>query len=80
MPASGPTERGGYVADVLEAVADREGVDVLDLPPIFDAVDPDALEALLATADDTEVTVSFPYGGYDVTVTSGGRVDVDPLA
>jgi len=64
---------------VLEAVADQADVDVLDLAiPLYDAVDPDALETFYETAQDsfqTDTTsVSFTYYGYDVQVTGTGEV------
>ncbi|QCS43032.1 HalOD1 output domain-containing protein [Natrinema versiforme] len=66
---------------VVEAVADREGVAPMELqPPLYDAVDPEALNALVSSADgDTDtgtVRVSFEYNGYDITVGSDGDVSV----
>ena len=53
---------------LVEAVADRKKVDPTDLPPLYDVVDPDALDTLL---DDVE-EVSFAYSGYHVTLRTGG--------
>jgi len=62
---------------ILSRVAEREGVDELDLdPPLFDVIDPDALESLFRG---TRGMVRFEYHGYDVTVDHQGRVDVAPL-
>jgi hypothetical protein len=61
---------------VVEAVAAETDRDVLDLPPIAEAVDPDALNALAAC--DTRAVVSFPYAGQYVTVNATGTVTVDP--
>lgn len=57
------------VIDVLAAV---EATDPADLPPLFHAVDPDALDSLApsAGADEESLTVSFAYAGHDVTVTA----------
>lgn len=60
---------------VVEAVSARTRTDPLELPPLYDVLDPDALDALLATLSDGEV--SFPYAGYVVTVESSGAVHVD---
>jgi len=57
---------------VIEAVARRVGIDPLDLEtPLYDAVDPDELDALLdgaARPDRSPVEITFRYCGYTVTV------------
>lgn len=55
---------------VVFAVADALGRDELDLPPLGDAVDPDALNALLPTAS-SDVTVTFRYAGFEIDVGTG---------
>lgn len=64
---------------VVEAVADAHGVSPLDLePPLYEAVDPDALEQFVARADHpaASVTVTFTYAGHEVTVDGDGEVSV----
>ena len=78
-PTDGP--RGSLALAVVDAVADREGVDAVDLdPPLSDVVDPDGLERLFRVdaAGNRRVRghVTFPYGAYRVTVTSDGEVEV----
>lgn len=71
-------ERGeSVVGRVLEAVAEAEGCGKLDLPPLFDAVDPEALARIVE--HDADVTVSFAYHGYRVEVEGPGTVDVSPV-
>ncbi|WP_049928402.1 HalOD1 output domain-containing protein [Halopiger goleimassiliensis] len=53
---------------VLDRIAAREGCDRTDLPPLYRAVDPEALAAVLAS--NPAVTVRFDYAGY--------RVEIDP--
>ncbi len=57
---------------VIEAVAARAGVDPLELEtPLYDAVDPDKLDALLMGTNRparSPVEVSLRYNGYMVTV------------
>ena len=61
---------------VIEAVAEAEGVDPVDLrEPLFDVIDPDALEILFR--DGTGYVV-FEYHGYEVAVDSDRNVDVTP--
>lgn len=59
---------------VLAAVADRADADPADLPPLYDAIDPDALDALFG--EGRPGRVSFPYAGYEVTVVGRDRVTV----
>ncbi|ELZ23653.1 hypothetical protein C475_15318 [Halosimplex carlsbadense 2-9-1] len=68
---------------VLDAVAERVGVDVLDLStPLYDAVDPEALDAFYRTSGDERAAtrVSFEYCGYEVTVSGDGTVALDAVA
>jgi hypothetical protein len=65
---------------VVEAVAEAEGVDSVDLtPPLYEAVDPDALNRLFAatpSAGRMEGRVCFRYNGYEVTVWGDGYVSI----
>ena len=63
-------------ADVVERVAQAKDVDVLALDPIYDAVDPDALDSLLATST-AAVEVTFEYEGHVVTVCDDGEIEVE---
>lgn len=63
------------VADqILSKVADAEDCGKLDLPPLFEAVDPDALETLVE--HDTSFKLSFTYYGYEVAFENPGGIDV----
>lgn len=66
---------------VVEAVAEREGIDPLELsPPLHDAIDPTALDALFESTGSgprTAGTVSFTYRGYRVHVESDGRITLE---
>lgn len=66
---------------VLEAVARTTGDDPVALPPMWDVVDPDRLDALFAPAPGggdrrSELRVQFTYAGLDVVVRGDGEVDV----
>ncbi|WP_126664425.1 HalOD1 output domain-containing protein [Haloterrigena salifodinae] len=62
---------------VASAVAEAEGVDPVDLPPLYETIDPEALNDLLSSRDDSTVaTVEFEYAGYAVTVSGEGMVTV----
>jgi len=59
------------------AVADAEGIDPIDLPPLHEATDPDALERLLSRNGGQ---VQFNYHGYQVTVGQQGVVALDSVS
>lgn len=63
---------GPVVLTVVGAVA---GVALVDLPPLYDHVDPDALDALFTTGA-TCGNVVFRYDGFVVVVTADERVEV----
>lgn len=66
------------VVAVVQAVAAVSDQDPLEMDPLYDAIDTDALNALCATGDGERsgVTISFPYNGYQVSVTSNERLSV----
>lgn len=59
-------------ARVVEAVAQKEGVSPIELNrPLFDAVDPDALDALVtagANSNGNGIEIEFTYLGYAIQV------------
>lgn len=66
---------------VIEAVAEATGCDPTDLPPLYEVVDADALDALITRQDplpDTEVRVQFVYDGVFVTVTNDDGIRITP--
>lgn len=69
------SDGGRPTANVVRAVAEAEGRDPTDLPPLGEAIDPDALETLLAESSGT-VRISFEYAGHIVEAGSDGSVRV----
>ncbi|WP_241154891.1 HalOD1 output domain-containing protein [Halorubrum sp. CSM-61] len=66
---------------VVEAVATANDRDPLEMPPLYDALDVESLEHIMAsdrTAVQRDISVSFTYDGAFVWVTSGGAIEVDP--
>lgn len=69
-----PDEADSVTVAVVQAIADQADADPMELPPLGDTVDPDALEALFAptTAGRPRTgRVEFAYWNYHVTVQSG---------
>lgn len=73
----------GITARIVSTVAECEGVDPVALDSrLYEAVDPDALAALANASTETQLTISFNYAGYRVTVIADDElvVDATPLA
>lgn len=70
-------ERTDPTIAVAEALAEAEGVAVTELPPLFDTLDADALNALLMSAP-RDARVSFAHLGHEVVVSGRGEVEVHP--
>lgn len=61
-------------------LASPDGTEIEPLDPLYDTIDPDALDALFSTAArDVAGTVEFAYCGYEVTVDRAGTVTVSEL-
>jgi len=69
-----------YSEAVVSAVAARDGVDETELPPLYDAVDPEALDVLLASTRGDgpgRASVEFEYADYSVVVFDDRTVSVE---
>ncbi|MFB6309722.1 MAG: HalOD1 output domain-containing protein [Salinirussus sp.] len=56
---------------VVKAVARREGVEESELPPLYDAIDTEALDRLFRASGGS---VTFEYNGYRISVDHDGEV------
>lgn len=67
---------------VISTVSAATGVDVLELPPLYDAVDPDALCSLFSPSSGRSRrfrgSVAFAYADCLVTVDGRGTIEVEP--
>lgn len=70
----------GPAIAVLKAVAERENVDITELPFLRDTIDVEALDKLFSPTYDGTLrdsgSVRFPYAGYTVTVHGDGDVEL----
>lgn len=65
---------------VVSAVADAEEVDPVELPPLYEAIEPEALNDLFTSRSESSVgKVTFQYAGYDVVVRGTGEVEVQSI-
>lgn len=67
--------------EVVRTIAEHDDVHPLDLDkPLNDAIDPDALDALIGhpdgNGDSSKVAVEFSYDGYRIRVDHDGSVSV----
>lgn len=67
-----PSER------VLETVAAYSNTPPEELPLLYEAIDPDALDALF-TSNELSARVEFEYNDYHVAVSDDGVVDLTRL-
>lgn len=71
---------GTVSVEVVERVADIEDVDPIELPRLYEVINPDALDQVFATtptAGREGGQVTFSYHGYEITVSSDGDVSVE---
>lgn len=77
-PTAAPESGDDVCLAVVEAVADAENVDPVDLErPLHDAIDPSALDAPFANWNGRDGRVDFVYHGYLVTVDGDGSVSLE---
>ena len=66
--------------DIVNCVAEKEHTDPLELPPLYDAVDPDALDDLVESGRQNGTTqsgrIEFHYNGYMVIVEFGNAPEI----
>ena len=71
--------------EIIEAIAEREGVDTTEIEPptyeaLYDVINPEALDALFAPREDgtprASGRVEFTFCGYEVVATSDGTIEI----
>ncbi|SDK22188.1 HalOD1 output domain-containing protein [Natronorubrum texcoconense] len=64
---------------VIETVAAVSRMDPIELPPLYDVINPDALNTLFEPHErrtDSELRIEFSYNGFDIVVREGPEVVV----
>lgn len=64
---------------LLEKVAKAKGIDTVDLPPLYDALDPDSLDGLIDSLSKPTDKITFTYADYSVTVSGEGMITLVPI-
>lgn len=67
---------------IVQTVAVAADAEPTSIEPLYESVDPDALDRLVRSYEDgsTDVVVTFPLAGHEVTVHGDGEVVVSPVA
>jgi hypothetical protein len=76
---SDETSARSVSARVIEAIAEHERLDPLDVdPPLAEVIDTDALDAIIGGAAPglADITVQFSHNGCRVHVSSDGTIEV----
>lgn len=66
---------------VITGVAEAKGVDPLDLDPLYDVIDPDALNSMFRPSDGSpsaSMELRFSMSGCQVVIRREGEVTVNP--
>jgi hypothetical protein len=65
---------------VIRAVSEQDDVSLTDVEPLYERIDPDALDDFFDPVCDgqgsTAMSVEFDYGGYTVIVRGSGVVEL----
>jgi len=61
---------------IVEEVAEKADVEPDELEPIYTAINPDALNQLFKS-DQQSGMIIFPYMGYKVFATSDGTIEIE---
>ncbi|WP_458210846.1 HalOD1 output domain-containing protein [Haladaptatus sp. NG-SE-30] len=77
------TSRPPPSIQIINAVSDATDCPVEELDPLYDAIDPDALDRLYSPTYHGDVRsggeVTFLYAGYQVVVDGSGTVELTPI-
>ena len=75
--------QNALILHFVDAVADAKDTSPLDLPLLYDTMDPDALERLVASGDE-DLRVAFGVAGVRVTISGTGDItsvmQMDPMS
>jgi len=63
---------------IVTAIAAKERVTETNLPPLYDQIDPDALDTLVAGQSSDDIQISFTYSGYTVRIRDSEIIEITP--
>lgn len=68
--------KGSFVDELISLVSEAKGEEPLELPPLYDTIDPVALHQLLESDKSQTTSVTFEYAGCEIMVTWNGEIFV----
>jgi len=71
-----PSTGGSATEAIVSLVAQEKGCAPLELEPLYDAVDPEALDSICTATPDSSLRLSFEYSGFTVLVDASGIVQL----
>ncbi|GGK71158.1 HalOD1 output domain-containing protein [Haloarcula sebkhae] len=63
---------------IVTAIATKESVTETSLPPLYNQIDPDALDTLVAGQTNDDIQISFTYSGYTVRIRDSETIEITP--
>lgn len=61
---------------VIEAISEVAGVEVQELPPLYETIDPNCLNQLVETDGTDSAVISFSFDDWNVFVRGDGRIRI----
>jgi len=64
---------------IVQRIATATGKEVTRLPPLYQRIDPDALDAVVNSVDagPSPLSIRFTYAGHQITITGSGSVSIE---
>lgn len=72
----GLDSKDSLVVEVVSLVSEAKGIEPLELPPLAETIDPEAIERILESDVNESATVRFEYAGCEIGVTANGEIFV----
>lgn len=73
---SGRSGIDSLVVELVSHISEAKGVEPLELPPLGNTIDPEAVERVLESDMNCSATVSFEYADCEVEVKANGEIFV----
>ncbi|WP_223174834.1 HalOD1 output domain-containing protein [Natrinema hispanicum] len=65
------------VSSIVETVSNLAEKEVEELPPLYDSIDPEAVERLFIQSETRQLKLIFQYCGYTIRVNATGTIAVE---
>lgn len=63
---------------IVTTIAAEKSVTETSLPPLYEYIDPDALDSLVTGQPNDSIQISFTYSGFDVHIQNGEKIEISP--